>query len=168
MFYVTYAAYDALGDTKYMNFVLVLFFCISSIKTQIFSRGNITKKAFEIQAPGDSIHDLFIPKRWRSRLQPLKGSRFHHPQKGHENAELPGNSFSHVSSLSTEVGDYENIQLEVPSGGWRNFPPVSYLLVDVSMKKSLSGKIFTAWKPKKGGLKGSDDLKRISICRMNF
>ena len=84
MFYVTYAAYDALGDTKYMNFVLVLNFFKSSMKTQIFSRGNITKKAFEIQAPGDSIHDQFIHKRWRSRLQPLKGSCFHHPQKGHE------------------------------------------------------------------------------------
>ena len=32
-------------------------------------------------SPGDSIRDLFIPDRWRSRLQPLKGSRFHHPKK---------------------------------------------------------------------------------------
>ena len=26
------------------------------------------------QQPGDSSRDLLIPKRWRSRVQPLKGS----------------------------------------------------------------------------------------------
>ena len=31
------------------------------------------------QQPGDSIRDLFIPKRWRS-LNPLKGPR-NHPKK---------------------------------------------------------------------------------------
>ena len=31
--------------------------------------------------PGDSSRDLFIPDRWRSPFQPLKGSRFHHPKK---------------------------------------------------------------------------------------
>ena len=30
--------------------------------------------------PGDSSRDLLIPDCWRS-LNPLKGSRFHHPQK---------------------------------------------------------------------------------------
>ena len=28
------------------------------------------------QVPGDSIRDLFIPDRWRSRLQPLSSGHF--------------------------------------------------------------------------------------------
>ena len=36
------------------------------------------------ESPGNSSRDLFIPTRWRSPVQPLKGSRFHSPsQKGH-------------------------------------------------------------------------------------
>ena len=34
--------------------------------------------------------DLLIPKRWRSRLQPLKGSPFHHPEKGTKNCQVLG------------------------------------------------------------------------------
>ena len=56
----------------------------------------IIDKRFE---PGESIRDLSIPKRWRSRLQPLKGSRFHHPKEGHQQKRVC------VSSLhcSTEI-----------------------------------------------------------------
>ncbi len=40
--------------------------------------------------PGDSSRDLLIPDCWRSRLQPLKGSRvYNHPKKG-TFAEFPG------------------------------------------------------------------------------
>ena len=40
------------------------------------SNGNPQEKTrTKKDSPGDSSRDLFIPTRWRSRLQPLKGSR---------------------------------------------------------------------------------------------
>ena len=42
-----------------------------------------------LETPGDSIRDLLIPFRWRSRFAIDSGS-LTYPQKGHEIAELPG------------------------------------------------------------------------------
>ena len=43
--------------------------------------------------PGDSIRDLFIPKRWRSPTTFEFGSRFNHPKKVTKNWQVVKNEF---------------------------------------------------------------------------
>ena len=47
----------------------------------------LSESIIELPTPGDSIPDLFIPKRWIGHQQLLKGSLFYHPPKP---AELAG------------------------------------------------------------------------------
>ena len=52
------------------------------------------KKNMKSQEPGDSIRDLFIPKRWRSLNQPLSSGHVtnHHPKKVTNHRRIAMNS----------------------------------------------------------------------------
>ena len=96
-------------------------------------------KNWKFHLPGDSSRDLFIPKRWRSPVQPFKRVTWtHHPKKGHKNAELPGSSSYNMMSTPLKINGW-NIIMEVWFRSFSFLPMGDLWVPAVNLPGSTSG-----------------------------